>query len=106
MIRGQRRLRGLLASGGVGEDTHDVALLHDEEILTIELDLGARPLAEQDAVADLDVERLELAVLVAGAGAHGDDLALLGLLLGGVGNDDAALGLLFGIDALDDDAVV
>ena len=32
----------------------------------------------------------QLAALVAGAGADGDDLALLGLLLGGIGNDDAA----------------
>ena len=69
-------------------------LLHDQEILAVDLDLGARPLAEQDAVAGLDVERDELAALVAGAGADGDDLALLRLLLGGVGNDDAALRLL------------
>ena len=49
---------------------------------------------------------MQLAALVAGARADGDDLALLRLLLGGVGDDDAALGLLFGLDALDDDAVV
>ena len=48
----------------------------------------------------------ELAGLVAGAGADGDDFALLRLLLGGVGDDDAAGGLGLGVDALDDDAVV
>ena len=85
---------------------HDVALLHDQELLAVDLDLGARPLAEQHAVADLEVDRDELAGLVAAAGADGDDLALRGLLLGGVGNDDAAGGLLLGIDALDDDTVV
>jgi hypothetical protein len=72
------------------DDAHDVALLHDQEILAVDLDLGARPLAEQDAVAGLDVERDQLALLVAAAGADGDDLAFLRLFLGGVGNDDDA----------------
>ena len=88
------------------DDAHDVGLLHDEELLAVDLDLGARPLAEQDAVAGLDVERDELAGFVAGARADGDDLAFLRLLLGGVGNDDAAGGLLFGLDAANDHAVV
>ena len=39
------------------------------------------------------------------AGAHGEDLALLGLLLGGVGDDQAAGGGLLGLAGLDDDAV-
>ena len=95
-----------MAARGLLDDAHDVGLLHDEELLAVELDLGAGPLAEQDAVAGLDVERLNLAALVAGAGADGDDLALLRLFLGGVGNDDAALGPLLGLDAADDDAVV
>src|SRR3954453_10572602 len=93
-------------ANGSSNDAHDVGFLHDEVILTIELDLGAGPFAEQDAVACLDVERLDLAGFVARAGTDGDDLALLGLLLDGVRDDDAALGLFFGIDALDDDAVV
>ena len=87
-------------------DAHDVGFLHDQEILAVDLDLGAGPLAEQHAVAGLDVERDELAALVAGAGANGDDLALLGLFLGGVGDDDAALGLLLRLEAADDDTVV
>ena len=46
-----------------------------------------------------------LAVVVARAGADGDDFAFLRLFLGGVGDDDPALGLLFFLDALDEDAV-
>src|SRR6266513_262797 len=61
---------------------------------------------EQHPVAGLDVDRDELAGLVAPPGANRDDLALLRLLLGGVGNDDAPGRLLFSVDALDDDTVV
>src|SRR5205085_10462666 len=74
--------------------------------LAVELDLGARPFAEQHAVADLEVDRDQLAGLVAAARAHRGDFALRGLFLGGIRNDDAALGFLFGVDTLDHDAVV
>src|SRR3981189_440026 len=96
----------LLGSGHVGEDAHDVAFLHDQQFLTIELDLGAGPLAEQHAVADLEVDRDQLASFVAATRADGCDFALRGLFLGAVRNDDAASGLLFGVDTLDHDAVV
>ena len=60
-----------------------------------------------DGVADLDVERDDLAGLLgATAGADGQDLALLGLLLGGVGDDEAAGGRLLGLAGPDDDAVL
>ncbi len=85
---------------------HDVGFLHDQKVFAVDLDLGARPFAEQDAVAGLDVERDELAGLVTGARSDGDDFAFLGLLLGGVGNDDAAGGLLFELDPANDHAVV
>src|SRR5918995_1125215 len=101
---GSRRL--LAGLGGTLDDAHDVALLHDQEILAINAHLGAGPLAEQDAVAGLHVEGLNLAGLVAGARPGGDHLALLRLLLGGVRDDDAALGLLFRVDAADDHPVV
>ena len=52
------------------------------------------------------VEGDDLAALVAGARADGDDLALLRLLGGGVGDDDAAGRLGLAVDAADDDAVV
>src|SRR5262245_34036898 len=89
-----------------GDHAHDVGLLHDQEFVAVELHLGARPLAEQHAVAGLDVDRDQLAAFVAATGADGDHLALRRLFLGGVGNDDAAGGLLLGVDTLDDHAVV
>src|SRR5258705_12931907 len=99
---------GLLLGLGLGLDQHphNVALFHYEVLDAIDFDLGAGPFTEQDAVADLDVDGDELAVLVAAAGSNGDDLALLWLLLGGVGNDDATSGLRLGIDSFDDNAVV
>ena len=88
------------------DDAHDVGFLHDQQFLTIDLDFGAGPLAEQHLVALLDVERRQLTGLVAPAGPYGDDLALLRLLLGGVRNDDAGLRLLLAFEATDDDAVM
>src|SRR6266851_10002213 len=55
---------------------HDVAFLHDQVLDAIDLDLGARPFAEQHPVAGLDVDRDQLARLVAPAWPAGDDLAL------------------------------
>jgi hypothetical protein len=52
------------------------ALLHDQEVFAVDLDLGPRPLAEQDAIAPLDVEGDQLAAFVARARADGDHLAL------------------------------
>src|SRR5262245_32398024 len=92
--------------GGTLEDSHDVALLHDQILDAVELDLGAGPLAEQDAVTGLDVESDESALLIPGARTDGDDFAFHRLFLGRVRNDDAALGLLFLRDALDHDAIV
>jgi hypothetical protein len=89
---------GGLLGIGLAQHPHNVALLHDEVIDAVDFDLGARPFAEQDVVANLDVDRDELAALVAAARSNGDDLALLWLLLGGVGNDDTTSGLRLGID--------
>src|SRR5262249_34965885 len=72
----------------------------------IDLDLGPRPLAEQHTVADLEIDRDQLAGLVPAPGADGNDLSLLRLLLGGIGDDDAAGSLLFGFDARHNDAIV
>src|SRR6185503_20388294 len=83
---------GDLAALGRGalDDAHDVAFLHDHQVFAVDLDLGARPLAEQHAVADFHVERDKLAIFVAGARAGRDDLAFHGLFLSGVGNNDPA----------------
>src|SRR5581483_2171737 len=72
----------------------------------VQLDLGAGPLAEQHPVAGLHVERVDDAVLRAGARTDRDHLALHGLLLGGVRDDDPAGRLLVGFDATHDHPVV
>src|ERR1700733_11530107 len=72
-----------------GDHAHDVGLFHDDQLFAVELDLDARPFAEQHAVSLFDVERDELAVLATGAGAARHDLAFHRLFLGGVGDDDA-----------------
>src|SRR5207237_9991040 len=59
----------------------------------------------QNAVALLDVERDQLAVLGLAARAHGDDFTFLRLLLGGVGDDDAAAHRLLLLDAASQDTV-
>src|SRR5205823_13653125 len=101
------RSSGLLLGGGdVCENAHDVALLHDQQLFAVDLHLGAGPFAEQHAVADLKIDRDQLAAFITATGTNRGDFALRGLFLGGVGNDDAALGLFFGVDALDDNAVV
>src|SRR5439155_22831066 len=84
------RLRGLLLGGGqVGENAHDVALLHDQQFLTIELDLGAGPLAEQHAVADIEIDRDQLASLVEAARTNRGVFALRRFFLGTVRYVDA-----------------
>src|SRR5579863_3162956 len=95
-----------LSGAASGDHAHDVALLHDQEILAVELDFGSRPFAEQHAVTDLEIDRDQLAGFVAAARTHRRDFALRGLFLGRVGNDDAALGLFLGVDTLDHDAVM
>jgi hypothetical protein len=75
---------GLLACFGLRQHPHDVALFHDQVLDAIDLDLGARPFAEQHPIADLDVDRNELAGFVAPSRSDGDDPAFLRLFLGGV----------------------
>ncbi len=93
-------------AGLLVEHAHDVALLHDQQLLAVDLDLGAGPLAEQHLVALLDVEGHDLAALVAGTGAHCDHFALLGLLCSRVGDDDATGRLRLAFDPTYDDAIV
>src|SRR6476661_794019 len=88
------------------DDPEDVAFLHDDQVFTVDLHFGARPFAEQDLVAGLDVERRDLALFGLGAAANGDDFAFLRLFLGGVGNDDPARGLLIGLDSTDEDTIM
>jgi hypothetical protein len=92
----------LLLGSPLFQHSHDVAFFHDEIFDPLELDLSAGPFAEQHVITDLEVDRDELAGLVATSRADGDDLTLLRFLLGGIGDDDAARGLFLGVDALDD----
>src|SRR3546814_7742936 len=94
---------GRLLELGLGLDhAEDVALLHDEQILAVDLDLGPRPFAEENAVAGFHRRLNEPTGIIARTGTDGDDFAFLRLFLGGVGDDDAARGLLLGFDAADD----
>src|SRR5579863_4093439 len=72
------------------DDAEDFFFAHDEEVFAVELDLGARVLAEQNGVAGLDVEWEHLALVVGLAFSDGDDGALLGLLFCGIRDDDAS----------------
>src|SRR6266850_1707694 len=101
-----KTLRGLFLGHGLDHHAHDIALLHDQEFRVVDLDLGARPFAEQHPVTDIEVDRDDPAGFVAPAGTDGDDLALAGLLLGGIGDDDAASGLILSLDTLDDNTIV
>src|SRR5690606_30935913 len=66
-----------------------VVFLHDQQLLAVDLDGLAAVLAEQNAVADLDVHGDHITVVIALAGADGDDFTLVGLFGGVVRNDDA-----------------
>src|ERR1700733_4181456 len=89
-----------------GDHAHDVGFLHDQKLIAVELDLGAGPLAEQHAVAGLEVHNNELAVLVAAARSDGDDFAFLRFFFHGIRNDNAAFGPLVGLNPFDDDSVM
>src|SRR3954452_1156510 len=90
----------------LADDPEDVGFLHDDEVFTVDLHLGARPFAEQDLVAGLDVQRRDLAVVGASTGTDGHDFALLRLFLRRVGNDDPAGGLCLGLYAADEDSIM
>src|SRR5262249_38962655 len=81
-------------------------LAQDQVLHVVDLDFGAGVLADEDAVALLDVEGKLLAFLVDLALADGDDLRLHRLLLRGVRDDDAALLRLAALETLDQDPIV
>src|SRR6266478_8287021 len=88
------------------DDAEDVLLLHDQILLTVELDLAAGILAEEDPIALLQGEGELPAVLGHSAGSDRNHFALLRLLLRGVGNDDAAVLFVLLLEAPDEHAVV
>src|SRR5690242_20454741 len=88
------------------EDREEIFLAHDEVLFAVDLDFGSAVLAEQHAVAGLDVEGDDLAVLVALTGADGDHLGLDRLFLRRVGDEQATRGLGLFFETLDENAVV
>jgi len=54
---------GLLPRFRLYKHAHDVAFLHDQLLDDVYLDFGARPLAEQHAVANLVIDRMSVPVL-------------------------------------------
>src|SRR5919106_1841000 len=93
-------------SRAVADDLRqDVRLTQDEDVLGADLDLGPAVLGEDDLVTLLDVHLDVVPVLVARAGAGGENLAALRLLLRRVGQYDPADRLLFFLEDLDDQAV-
>ena len=53
------------------DNAENVAFLHDQKVLAVDFHFGARPFAEQDAVASFDFQRDDLIVVTARAGADG-----------------------------------
>src|SRR3954454_12421238 len=107
VARGGRGRRGTRnAEESLLHDGEQVAGREHEVLLAAVDDLGAAVLRVDDHVADVDVERHTLAVVVDAAGAHGDDRALLRLLLGGVGDDQSGGGGGLGLVGLDHDTVL
>src|SRR5436305_157571 len=84
----RRLLAALLAAGRACalDDAEDFVLAHDQVLLAVNLYLRAAVLAEEHAVAGLNVQGDALAVVLALAVADGYDLALLRLLLRRVGH--------------------
>src|SRR5450759_426979 len=93
-------LRGLL------DDAHDVFFAHHEQFFTFDFDGLAGIFAEQDAIADLEVERANLAVFEHFAFSYRFDFTLIGFFGRGIGNYDARGGFAFFFQPLDDEAVV
>ena len=82
-------------AGGAVQNAEDFVLAHDEVFLAVQLDIAARVLPEEDAVADLHVQRNQLAILQALSLADSDDFAFLRLLFCGIRDEQPADGLLF-----------
>src|SRR5262249_52344895 len=85
---------GFSRTSNFHQHSHQVAFLHDYVLDAIELDFGARPLAEQHSVADLDIDRDELAALIAATRPDGNHFPFLGFFLRGIRDDDAPTALL------------
>src|SRR5262249_49791979 len=88
------------------DDRQHLVLTQNQVLDVVDLDFGAGVLADEDAVALLDVEGKLLAFLVALALADADVPRLRRLLLRAGRDDDAALLRLAGLETLDQDPIV
>src|SRR5205823_11152698 len=73
-----------------GDDSEDFLLFHDEEVFSVNLDLGTGVLAEQNAVAFFYREGKKLAFVIGLALPNREDFAFLWLIFGRIRDDDAA----------------
>src|SRR5580698_10879323 len=71
------------------QDAEDFFLAHDQQLFAVDLDLRARILAKQHAIARLHIQRKYFAFVVRLALAHGDHFSLLGFFLRAVRDNDA-----------------
>src|SRR6266702_2211689 len=87
-------------------DGQDVVFTHHKIVVAINFDFGSGVFAEQDDIADLDIQRQHLAVFGFLAVAGGNDFAALRFFLGGLRNEKTSgcFGLFF--YSLYDDAVL
>jgi hypothetical protein len=81
------------------------AALTDQQLLAVDVDLGAGPFAEQHRVVNFHIHRCQPA-FIPRAGTYCDHCALLGLFLCRVGDDDAASRFRLGISAANDNTVM
>src|SRR5215471_2770785 len=91
--------------GRTAELRENLFLSEDQQFFAIDFDFAAAVLAEQHAVADVDVEGDALALLAL-ARTDGDHFALLRFLFCRVRDDDAALDGFLLFNALHDHTVV
>jgi hypothetical protein len=71
-------------------NAENFVLAHDQIFFAVHLDVAAGIFAEQNSVADFDIDRNQLSIIEALAVPDGDDLGLLRLFLGRIGDNDAA----------------
>ena len=76
------------------------------KLVAVHLDGLPRVLAEQHALADLQIGHDALAVRILAAGADGDHFTLVGLFRRAVGDHDARCGGGFLVESFHDHAVV
>src|SRR6202047_4228770 len=88
------------------DHAEDVRFLHDQPILTVDDDFGARPFAEQHTISHLDLKRAHSPAIIECTWADGQHLTFDRLFLGRIRNDYASGRLFLDRHALQRHAVV